>query len=208
MKNKKLIIIFILLALSGAVSWNTYLKEYNQEDTVDIHIFPKEIAGWTSEELPITEDEYAILETRNVFARKYKGPKGQEIYFFTIYSQYNRKVSHPPEVCYTGSGVKVASNVVETVDVASDRTIDMHKLLLEHKLYRQIAYYWFKIGESYTPSYWKQQITITVNNLIGKPKGSALIRVSAGIRSTPEAAEADIKEFIRLIYPKLNQYLP
>ena len=38
--------------------------------------FPKEIDGWTSEELTITDDEYAILETRNAFIREYTNAAG------------------------------------------------------------------------------------------------------------------------------------
>ena len=199
----------VLLAISGVVSWTTYLKDYNQQDTVSIHTFPKEINGWVSEESPISDDEYAILETRNAFVRKYTSPKGQEVYLFTVYSQNNRKVSHPPEVCYTGSGIQVSSNVIDTIEVPANKlTIKAHKLGLDQRYYKQIAYYWFKVGKSFTPSYWHQQLKIAFKNLIGRPEGSALIRVSAIVEGDESQTVADIKEFTRLIMPHLFEHLP
>ncbi len=209
MKNKKLIIILLLIVAAGIMSWTTYLKEYDQKDTISIHSFPKEINGWTSEELEITDDEYAILETRNAFTRKYTGPEGQVVYMFTVYSQYNRKVAHPPEVCYTGSGIKVISNTVDTIPVPEQNvTIKAHKLALERRRYKQVAYYWFKVGDTFTASYWKQQLRIAFKNLIGQPEGSALIRVSATHDGDDQQAVADIKQFTRLALPAIYKHLP
>lgn len=209
MKVNKLTVIILLIVAAGVMSWTTYLKEFNEEDTVSIHSFPTEINGWVSEELPITEDEYAILETRNVFTRKYTGPAGQVVYLFTVYSQYNRKVAHPPEVCYTGSGIKVVSNTVDSIPVPElDVTIKAHKLQLERRHLKQVAYYWFKVGNSFTPSYWHQQIQIAFKNLIGRPEGSALIRVSAVHGGDDQRAVEDIKEFTRLVLPAIYKHLP
>lgn len=209
MKNNKLIIIICLIVGAGIMSWTTYLKEYDQQDTVNIHTFPKEINGWTSEELPITDDEYDILETRNAFTRKYTGPEGEVVYMFTVYSQFNRKVAHPPEVCYTGSGIKVVSNVVDTIPVPEQgMDIKAHKLALERRHVKQVAYYWFKVGDSFTASYWKQQLQIALKNLIGKPEGSALIRVSATHNGDDSAATESIKQFVRLVLPSIQKHLP
>lgn len=209
MKNNKLTIILLLIVGAGVMSWTTYLKDFDQQDTVSIHSFPKEIGGWTSEELPITDDEYAILETRNAFTRKYTGPEGQVVYLFTVYSQYNRKVAHPPEVCYTGSGIKVVGNTVDTIPVPEyNLTIKAHKLALERRRLKQVAYYWFKVGDAFTASYWKQQAKIAFKNLIGRPEGSALIRVSATHNGDEAQAVADIKQFTRLAMPAIYKHLP
>lgn len=209
MKNKKLIAVFVLVAVSGIVSWSTYLREYIQEDTVNIHTFPKEINGWVSEEIPISDVEYAILETHNAFVRRYTNPQGKEVYMFTVYSQKNRKVSHPPEVCYTGSGIRVSSNVIDTIHVPEGNiTIKAHKLGLEQRNFKQIAYYWFKVGKSFTPSYFKQQLMILTKNFVGRPESSALIRVSATVLTDEESAVADIKEFTTVMLPHIFQHLP
>src|SRR3990167_3007083 len=99
------IILIVVLMGAGIVSWHLFFKVYHQQDTVSINQFPQKIGDWISTDLPIPEDVYAILETRNVFTRRYKNPANKEAYLMLVYSQNNRKVSHPPEICYAGSGV-------------------------------------------------------------------------------------------------------
>lgn len=210
-KNDKTFIFILLLMLCAClVSWRLYFKVYRQSDTVNIHLLPKSIGEWTSEELTITEDEYAILETRNAFARRYKTPLEKEVIVFIVYSQNNRKVSHPPEVCYRGSGVSVVGNQHATFAVAeTNDAIKTNRLFLEQGNFHQIAYYWFKVGDTFTSNYWKQQFLIVLKTLLGQNSSSALIRVSSPVKEIDEvAAEANIQEFSRLLVPLLYKYLP
>jgi len=201
--------ILFLLIVACVMSWNFYFKDYIQQDTVNIHVFPKEIGGWTSEELTITDDEYAILETRNAFIRKYSSDDGKEVYFFTVYSQNNRKVSHPPEICYTGGGITVLDNQEANIKVNDDVMIPARKLSLEQGRFEHVAYYWFKVGDSFTSNYWEQQIKIALNTFLGKNSSSALIRLSVVVENGNMAeAEENIQEFAKLILPGLKEYLP
>jgi len=69
-------------------------------------------------------------------------------------------------------------------------------------------YYWFKVGNSYTASYWGQQALIGVKTLLGRPSGSALIRLTTVITDNDEkkAARA-IEDFTKEIIPLLPKYL-
>jgi len=209
-KNISYIFILILFVLSGIISWGLYFKEYSQSDTVDIHHFPKVIGDWESEELVITEEEYAILETRNAFTRKYTNSKGDSVYLFTIYSQNNRKVSHPPELCYTGSGATVLSKAPAQIPISQGEVIEVNQVIVEYGQAQQVLYYWFKVGDGFTPGYWKQQILIGLNTLTGKPASSALIRLSSTVQGEGEVEKAKqvIKDFSPLIMPHIQKYLP
>lgn len=207
--DKSYILIAVFLIVAGIVSWGLYFQVYQQKDTVDINHFPKAIGDWTSEEMKITEEEFAILETRNAFARKYRTPKGQEIYLFIVYSQNNRKVSHPPEICYIGGGVTITESKHDNFAVdGQTEPIVVNRLLLEMSQTKQFSFYWFKVGDSFTSNYWKQQGLIALKTLLGKPASSALIRVSATIKTSEEAAIADMKEFSKTIVPLVLTYLP
>lgn len=209
-KNKSFYFLIGLLLLSCVVSWKLYMQSYWQTDTVNIHLFPKVINGWTSEEMLITEREYAILETNNAFARKYIHEDGREVYVFIVYSENNRKVSHPPEVCYTGGGVSVTENDPVQLKLSEqERGIYVNRLLLEKKGSQQLAYYWFKVGSDFTKSYWKQQFLIMFKTLSGKPASSALIRLSVNVVDENMAlAEKTIESFSKEIGSSLHQYLP
>lgn len=208
MKNfsPKYIVILILLAIAGYISWSSFFKTYSQNDTVNIHTFPKTIAGWESEEMKITDEEYAILETKNAFSRQYK-KDGKSVVLFIVYSQNNRKVSHPPELCYAGSGMTLVNEVKQTWSI-HQKDLGVSRLLFEYGPYKQIVSYWFKVGDTYTNNYWKQQLLIAIKSLLGQPASSALIRLSTNVpEGNVEKAEEDLKEFAATIYNELPKYL-
>ena len=209
--DKSYILILLLFILSGVISWALYFKVYRQKDTIDIHQFPKTIGDWTSQDLLITDQEYAILETRNAFARRYFTPDGKEVYLLIVYSQNNRKVSHPPEICYTGSGVTILGSYRDSFSVNTNNSqplvVNVNKLLLEQRDFKQISFYWFKVGNSFTTNYWKQQGLVALKTFLGKSASSALIRVSSTVKDSEQKALSDLKEFSQQIMPFLFTYL-
>ncbi len=207
--GKEFAFILIIMGIACLVSWKLYFKTYTSSDTVNIHNFPRRLDSWTSRDLLIPEREYAIMETHNAFSRVYRHPSGKEVFLYIVYSQTNRKVSQPPEISYTGSGVSVVSRIKEINFLPSRKIINVNKLLLEQGDTRQVSYYWFKVGDSFTSSYWKQQSLVAWNTLLGKSASSALIRISATIETNDtQQAEQDVEEFSQLIIPALSTYLP
>jgi EpsI family protein len=210
MKNKSLgySLILILFVISTAISWSLYFRNYWQSDTVDISEFPDVIGDWTSEELPLSDYELAILETDNAFVRRYTNTVGDEVYLFIVYSQNNRKVSHPPEICYTGSGATIFKSQKDHLKTEG-RDLEVVRFNVELAHFDQIIYYWFKVGDAYTSSYWKQQGLIAVKSLLGQPSSSALIRLSCTVKNDdePQAVES-IERFAQGILQYIPQYLP
>ena len=202
-------VVLTLFILSILVSWRSYFKDYRQSDTVDIESFPMQIGDWVAEELPISEADYAILETRNAFTRKYTNPQGRGIYIFVVYSQSNRKISHPPEVCYTGSGVDVLENTRDSIPVPdANLMIYVNRLVLSKGTAKQLAFYWFKVGDIFTANYWKQQSLIALKTLLGQSASSALIRISSDVTAHDSVATVQVlKEFVELITPVLIGHL-
>jgi len=157
-KDFSYIIILIVFIVAGASSWNLYFKVYRHADTVSIHTFPMNIGEWTAEELTVTQKEKDILETDNVFVRRYSKTSGEEAFLFIVYSQNNRKVSHPPEVCYTGSGASITNSEHDSiVSVQNNLEIKTNRLTVEKGNDKQVLFYWFKVGDAFTSNYWKQQ---------------------------------------------------
>lgn len=209
-KNKSYFLIIFLFCLATAASWNLYFRQYIQKDTVDIKSFPMAVGDWTAEDLPISEADYDILETRNAFTRKYTDPGGNSVYLFVVYSQSNRKISHPPEICYTGSGVSILDNTHDSVPVASENlVIDVNRLLLSRGASEHVAFYWFKVGKAFTPNYWKQQGLIATKTLLGQSTSSALIRVSAEVLNGNKAETVqNLKKFVEAATSDFIKYLP
>ncbi len=210
-KSFSLIFIIILTVISIAVSWSMFLKDHSAEDTVSVFDFPMTIGQWQSEDIPISDNDYAVLETRNAFVRIYRKPTGEEVMLYIIYSQTNRRVAHPPEICYTGGGAAIISKFPEEIakNILNSKPIMANRLLIDYPNYQQIMYYWFKVGNSYTASYWGGQILIALKSMTGQPSSSALIRLTATVEGDDqERTVGIIRGFAREILPLVSQYVP
>lgn len=190
------------------ISWPLYFKNYAAPDTVSVHAFPMTIGEWRGEELPISDKDYAILETRNAFARMYTNPDGKQVMLYIIYSQHNRRVAHPPEICYSGGGSTITKKYPYSISDDSAKTVTVNKVTIDEKHYQQIMYYWFKIGDAYTPSYWRQQILIAIKTLLRRPSSSALIRITSVVENDdPNATGQLMDSFAKTIMPTIPEYL-
>jgi len=208
--DKRFIFLVCLLIMACLLAWNFYFKAYFQRDTVDIVNFPKSIGSWEGEDLPIPAQDLAILETTNAFVRRYTNPTGEEVYLFIVYSQNNRKVSHPPEICYTGSGATIVDRLLKPIRINDEIKIHANHLVVEKGKEKQIVLYWFKVGNTFTPNYWRQQALIALKSFFGESASSALIRLSIDARDDSKVAQAEktLLQFAHEIYSPTFRYLP
>lgn len=208
--NKQTLFLFALFIIAAFISWPLYFHNYAAPDTVSIHEFPMNVADWTAEEIPISDHDYSILETRNAFTRMYTRPDGGQVLLYIIYAQHNRKVAHPPEICYTGGGSTIIKKDTCTIPYGQEgKSVSVNKVFLDTDHHQQIMYYVFKIGNSFTPSYWRQQILIGLKTLLGQPSSSAMIRLTTVIEKNDADKAADLmNDFAADIFPLLPRYLP
>lgn len=202
--------IIFLLTITVVVSWGLYFLNYPQPDIINIKNFPQAIDNWTSQELPIDKADLSVLETKNAFLRRYTNAQGEHVYLYIAYSQSNPKATNPLEVCYRQSGISIIEKGKGFLKIDPlNLPILTNWLLLDDNQNQQIAYYWFKVGDTYTRSYWKQQALAAFNNLFGKRSSSALIRISADIVDGHQNKAVElVDEFASLIGPQLSYYLP
>jgi EpsI family protein len=210
MVNRNYFSIVILLIITTIISWEFYVYNYPQEDTVSIKIFPSIIDQWTSQEMTIDPIDSAVFETKNAFLRSYSTSSGKKVYLYIAYSQVNPKATNPPEVFYQESGISILDKGKESIIInPSQISIKANWLILDNNQNQQLAYYWFKVGNIYTNSYWKQQALSAFYTLTGKRTGSALIRISTDIIDGHQnEAKKLINEFASNIGPQLSRYLP
>lgn len=192
------IAVVIFLSITCFLSLNLYATQRTDHDLLDISTFPNNIgAGWKGTDLTITEKEYNILETRNLFLRKYVNASEDPIYLLMVYSETNRSVFHPPEVCFTGSGVTILDKTVEKVRVGG-RSFTVNKMIVEEGGKRELAYYCYKAGNLYLSNFYLHQIKFSLNQILGTRKGGATIRITAPLKDgSPEKALTFLKEVIK-----------
>lgn len=205
--NKQVITILMILMVTLLISLPAYLIVPKTKGEVLVSKLHMQIGEWKGIDLPIEARAFEILETKNLILREYT--RGDtKVYLYIIYSQDNRKVSHPPEVCFEGSGITIikkdkiqmelANNNPTGAGTRAGRKILANKLIVEKDGISNVIVYWYKAGDYYIDNYLKQQLRIALSRLQFKRTSGALIRLSAEITpSNPDRALANIKAFAR-----------
>jgi EpsI family protein len=182
-----------------------------QQKTVYAKQLPIFINGWSGEDIKVDDRTLEILETNDVLMRDYKKEGNPFIQLCIIYASNNRKVSHPPEVCYKGSGWSLEEKILVVFSIKSDEFPELraNKLILEKGDQKQLVLYWYKCNSDYATNYYKQQINVVKSEIITGKSTSGLIRISTPIVNNDEdVAMMRVQRFSLNMLPLITKYLP
>ena len=208
MSNKKFLITLLILVVVMVLSAPLYMNAPSPKDEAQVSRLPMQIGGWVGKDLPIDEQAYKILETKNLIMREYTRG-ADKVYAYIIYSTDNRKVSHPPEVCFEGGGITIIDKRKFSLELADGRTVNANSLKVEKAGLVNVVYYLYKAGSYYTDNYLKQQLHIALARLRFKNLSGAMIRLSAEIK--PEEGERtgqNLREFFKVISAHFPTIIP
>jgi EpsI family protein len=170
--------------------------------------FPRRLGEWVGTDRELSDRQYELLETREVLFREFrKGGAGPEVLACVAVAGANRKVAHPPEICYRGQGWRIVdqSEVELTIAGVKRRVQELH---IEKNGREHLVQSWYRVGERETPSYLLQQWLGLVADLTRSVEPSALLRFSAPIEDgDARAARAALTEFLAIALPELEQEL-
>jgi EpsI family protein len=176
------------LALVGAFSvWGARTIINPNRGTAAAKAVPAQVAfdnaKWTSRDFELDQATLDILETNDYVFRRYSDPKtARDVDLLIVFSPDNRKGTHPPEVCLEGGGDKVIAKREQRVQAAGMGDVDLQELVTQKGGTRRTYHvYVYKCGDSYTPSFFMQQMTIFFNGLVGRNAAGALIRVTVPV---------------------------
>jgi hypothetical protein len=72
---------------------------------------------------------------------------------------------------------------------------------------KSLVYYWYTYGDKILGDYYRQQLLIIGNILLGEPRPALLVRVSVEGAFDPEIGDEMVADFARSLLPALEQYL-
>ncbi|MDY7009927.1 MAG: EpsI family protein [Planctomycetota bacterium] len=160
-------------------------------------------------ELPLEDRVLTILETRDYLNRRYGFGSPEWIGVCVIFSQDNRKGTHPPDLCLEGSGQGiVAKGNVVVSDVEGRSSVPCRELIVQYGRSRQYFLYTYKCGGRYTSSFWSQQLIIFVNGFLDRNASGALIQISTPVTTDVPDARKRCEQMIRAAIPHLDRGLP
>ena len=207
---KRLLTSGAMMCLIGFITIGTYSSPPDS-DRLFTADFPLIIDGWTGREVGMSDETYKLLETRDAIYREYRNRKGELLELVIVYSRGNRKVVHPPDVCFQGGGWRRQLKDVIPVPHRSKPGLErVNRLILDRNGMKQVALYWYKIGSEQTSSYLGQQVRYLLSSLLRRNRSIALVRISsyapdpAGVQSETQK----LLSFAALIAPLIPKYLP
>ncbi|MBM4086113.1 MAG: EpsI family protein [Planctomycetes bacterium] len=172
---------------------------------------PMVIGEWSGQEVALDRETIEILETDDVLLRSYVKDREEPIWLCIVFSENNRKVAHPPEVCYAGAGWRAESKSEITLqtDEPGAPELNMARLLIANGNERQAVLYWYKAGERYTASYHVQQLNMMRDQLAMRKSSGALIRISMSVQGNDiEGAFSRLRQFAFAVLPQVSACLP
>ncbi len=149
---------------------------------------------WTSTDMHFSDLEMQILETSDYVFRTYSDGKGPPVDLCVVFSEDNRKGTHPPDICLEGSGYRIVSREPRTVTV-SGTPLTLEEIVatagtnVGSTQYLYFAYF-YKCGTTFTPSFYRQQMAIVWNGLMHRNSAGALIRYSVPMASATDLPAA------------------
>lgn len=206
MNNKNFLIIVAILVIASIINFIFYSKPYSEESaSIKMSDFPMTIGEWSSQDILLSERVYKLLETTNLIMKNYKNQNGESINLYIIYSQDNRKVTHPPEICLQGEG----GTITNKTPIQITSSIKATKLIIEKGISKDLVVYWYKAGKLNTNNYLRQQLKQVFSRLSNGDASVAMIRILTAVDGRGEDAALErIKAFCNIIEPLLNKYVP
>jgi len=179
---------FFRLSLPSALTVQDELSPFFQT-------FPMQIGAWQGEVIAPDERDLEILETRNVLSRNYKNDRGDLLHLFLVSSKKDRRVAHPPEVCYISSNFNVMNAQEARVGEIPVKTFTAIQERNEDD--RQEVLYLYKIGTRYTTNYYAQQLQFALDSLSKENSEVLMIRLAGRDKAVLEV-------FLKELLPFLN----
>lgn len=211
MKKGTLFFCFISVILIIQAVFTVKTFYFTERLSSEIHSgnIPINIGAWSGIEYPVEEYVIRILETEDILYRKYSSALLGDVFLSIVFSEDNRKIVHPPEVCYSGGGWDVTATR-SLIKQFAGKKVGIKELLIEQGTSKQVVWYFLKAGERLTNNYHSQQLRVGINMLLGKKGHAALIRFSCsyGGNISQDDARASMKAFIDASLDVILEKLP
>ncbi len=169
--------------------------------------FPMDLGSWKGTDDVVDERTYEILETRNVLSRTFENPDGRKINLLIVGSFKDRRVAHPPEVCYLSSNYIIVDEKDDAV--AIDGGIHVKTFLAKNERnpdHQEKVVYLYKVGNRFTTSYYSQQLQFALDRLAKRESQVLLIRLSVpkqGGFTESEAFKGVLEEFLSQVLKQI-----
>jgi EpsI family protein len=174
--------------------------------------FPMTLDAWRAVvDPPIEEEILKVLGVDDYLSRVYYKPDGKAaaLYMGFYGSQRQGDTIHSPQNCLPGAGWEAISEgrlQLANVD-GKGRDITINRYVIQKGLDRQLVLYWYHGRGRVIASEYASRALLIRDAIITNRTDGSLVRVIVPA-SDMEKADALAQEFVRVVFPSLDSFLP
>ena len=174
---------------------------------------PHNLGGWTSSDIPISQDVRDVLGPGDFLLRDYQDPAiDGDVSLFIAYfpSQRSGDAIHSPKNCLPGAGwVPVRADRI-TVSVPGQTPFPANRYLIAKAENRQLVLYWYLAHGRAVASEYAAKFYLVTDSIRERRSDGSLIRVTTGLarNESLESAQQRLLSFAGNVVPLIDNYVP
>jgi EpsI family protein len=194
-----------------------FLNYINHSEDVRLNkpfsTFPKQIGEWQGIEQRFDDKIYDVLGVDDSYLAAYRNSNGGQVQLYIGFYQSQREgdLIHSPKNCMPGAGWKIVNSSIEELHVSNTdyNTIKTIRFKLKNGIHEQAVLYWFQSRGRIISSEYLQKIYLVIDSITRKRTDGSFVRLIAPIHNGDEEKTLlYLKDFARLIFPILTEYIP
>jgi EpsI family protein len=174
--------------------------------------FPHTLEGWTSSDIPLTEDVLDVLGPGDFLLRDYQDRAQNNVYLFVAYfpSQRTGDTIHSPKNCLPGAGWSPVRADRIAISVSGHKPFPANRYLIAKGNERQLVLYWYWAHDRAVASEYAAKFYLVTDSIRMNRSDGSLIRVSTALGPTQdvESAQRLLLSFAGEVVPRINTYVP
>jgi EpsI family protein len=175
--------------------------------------FPKALAGWQGQDLPLSPDVRQSLGPGEFLFRDYAAPKqasGVNLFVAYFPSQRTGDTIHSPKNCLPAEGWSPLESKQIWIENPGEAKVAVNRYLVQDDDERAVVLYWYQAHGRVTPNeYWAKFYLVADSIRMARSDG-ALVRIFAPLEGKEDANAAEVRavQFAQQIWPVLDEYVP
>jgi exosortase D (VPLPA-CTERM-specific) len=207
------ILAFLLITVSAAISHAVNFQEVTPIKRPLVE-FPLHIGQWYGRSEAMEQKFIDGLKFSDYITANYQNSSGQNINFYTVYYDSQRKGEsiHTPQSCLPGGGWIFQESGLTDVPVNGTvgTPLKVNRAFIKKGGQKQLIYFWFPMRGRVAHNLWEMKALNFWDALTRKRTDGALVRIITPVYNGEELdiAERRLQAFIIDVLPVLNDFLP
>ena len=175
--------------------------------------FPRALQGWTSNDIPLTQDVLDILGPGDFLLRDYQDPaSGADVDLFIAYfpSQRAGDAIHSPKNCLPGAGWAPVRSDRINISLLGRDPFPANRYVIAKGEDRRLVLYWYWAHNRAVASEYAAKFYLVADSIREHRSDGSLIRVTTRLAASEslDSAQQRLLTFAGNVVPLVNSYVP